>query len=308
MQISEILKIRKKSEGIGFVVPIIEQQSLLDSITDSNNRKRDVFHPSEISRADFCPRAWLLCQRDVSLYDKNKINPEQQLRFDVGKILHKYVQEKLGNSGVLFGAWECLRRCEGEKCFHLGFKPKNICDGEYWVYKEVTVFDDELNIRGNTDGIIIPNSSNKWSLEFKSMNTDSFSTLVQPIPQDEEQACWYLDILYRKGFYEWNKFSSKDDGDSYDKAKKIIDMPFTGAVVMYMNKNTQVMREFFVNISALTDNKSIINKKITDKKKILGKTISHLNEGTLIDRLYQCDEPKSKRAKRCIANKLCFQE
>lgn len=313
MQISELLKIRKKGENVGFVVPLLEEQVLLDSIIDNRERRRDVFHPSEICRSDFCPRAWVLCQRDISLYDKIKINAQQQLRFDIGKLLHKYIQEKLGNTGVLFGVWKCLRMCDGENCFYMGFKPKGICKKELWEYREATLFDDDLNIVGNVDGIIVPDKTKKWTLEFKSMNTDSFSTLAQPVSQDKEQACWYLDIISRKGFQEWNNFYEKDDGsDMYKDAKEVIDMPFNGAVVLYMNKNTQAFREYYSAKSDLAVKEFAVEKDkslsevIEGKKKILSDTVVHLKKDTLPERLYQCDSSTARRAKRCIAVQPCF--
>jgi len=305
MKISEVLKVRKRGEGVGFVIPTLEEQVLLDSIPDNAKRRNDVFHPSQICRNDFCPREWLLQQRDPSLNGKS-VTVQQQLRFDVGKILHSYIQEKLGNAGVLFGTWKCTRLCEGKECNTIGFKPKGVCKKERWVYKEPTVVDERLNIVGNTDGIIVV-QGNKYTLEFKSMNTDAFSTLIDAVISDREQSCWYLDILEREQFAEWNHTK-----DLYEDSKHIMDMPYKGSVLLYMNKNDQLLKEFLTGSLQLKAKEILVKKDqplvdvMNKKKEILISTMNHLKKGTLCDRLFVCDSLTARRAKSCRAKTPCF--
>ena len=302
MEISELLKVRKKGENIGVVIPTFHEQTLLDAVKDNSRRRRDVFHPSEICRQDFCPREWVIHQKEPSLYEKRKVNVEQQLRFDIGTLLHTYIQERLGNSGVLFGVWECVRRCKDEKCFNVGFKPKKICKHELWVYREPTVFDEDINVRGSVDGIIVPHKNKKYSLEFKSMKSESFSTLIEPVTQDKHQALWYLDILDRKGFYEWDEFFKDDADELFPTAREIVEMPFFGSVVLYMNKNTQDLREFLVPIEEMP------KKSMDLQKKVLKEALSHYQKKILPVRVIQCDSIDSRRAKRCNASKICFNQ
>ncbi len=313
MNISDILKVRKKGEDVGFIVPTIDEQIIVDAIRDNSSRRRDVFHPSAICYKDFCPREWLLCQVDPSLYTKVKVTLQQQKRFDVGKVMHSYAQQKLANAGVLFGAWKCLRRCDGEHCVSIGFKPKTECKGNpIWVYDEPTVVDDELHVYGNTDGIYIKDNK-KYIFEYKTMNDDGFSTLCSPVYDHREQSLWYLDIISRKGFAQWNDFIKADDIDDVrDKLQPLMDMPFDGTVIVYQNKDSQDMREYFTSASLLkapefmTDEKDSLKYAIDTRKQMLRDTLVHKENGTLCSRLHQCDDPSARRAKRCVASKLCF--
>ena len=303
MDIAELLRMRKRGLDVGFILPILEEQIVLDAAKGSLHRRRDTFHPSEICRSDFCPRAWMLGYQDPTLYENQKVPVQLQKKFDVGKMLHKYIQKKLGNAGVLFGLWECHRMCEGESCFYFGFNPikvcDKVCDKARWKYRELTVFDPNLNIRGNIDGVVIIGDK-KYGLEFKSMNSGSYSTLIQPVESDKEQSLWYVDVMSRNGIHEWNEICTPETTAMYKDAQKIIDMPFNGSVVMYMNKDTQDIREFFVEGTVLDS--------IEKKKKLLKKTLTQLKKGTLPQRLYLCDEPAAKRARRCMAVKSCFKE
>jgi hypothetical protein len=318
MDIAEILKARKKSEGIGFIAPIIEEQLMIDAAKENSHRRNDVFHPSAICYGTFCPREWLLCQKDPSLYNNVKFNVQQQKRFDVGKVMHTYVQDKLGNAVSLFGVWKCLRYCEDTPCTHFGFKPKDVCKkSPIWVYKEPIVSDTELNIRGNTDGIVFSKDYRyKYIFEYKTMNSSGFSTLCEPLAYHREQAAWYLDILSRNHFLQWEEFISMKGDDFVDKIikklKSYIEKPYDGAVIVYQNKDTQEMREYFIPSKALktkeymVDNKDSLHTIIENKKQLLRETLKHQAEGTLCDRLHQCDSVDARRAKICVAKSACF--
>ncbi len=315
MNISDILKVRKKGEKSGFIVPLIEEQLLIDAVKENKQRRRDVFHPSELCFGIFCPRAWLICQRHPELYDKSKTTLIQQKRFDVGKVMHTYIQEKLGNAGVLFGVWECSRICNDESCVNVGFKPKDdVCKKALWVYKEPTVINEELRIYGNVDGIII-NPPYKYTLEYKTINKDGFSTLVEPVYNHREQSFWYLHLLSEHNFDQWNKLCKTDGMEDVIKdLKPYMDMPYDGTVVVYHSKDTQDFREYFTPAVFSNTKEFMIPKDeslayvIEHKKKMIKETLKHLDKGTLCERIYQCDDPSAKQAKKCVASKHCFKE
>lgn len=317
MNISDMLKVREKSKNKGYVIPILYEQIIKESMVDSSKRRKDVFHPSEITYDIFCTREWVLCQRDLSLYEKGTFSIDQQRRFDAGKMYHDYIQDKLGNAGILFGIWKCLRKCDGDSCIHVGFKPKEdtYCKDAIWRYKEPTAYDDEFRIHGNTDGIIVINNE-KFILEFKTMNNNGFSTLCSPAYSHEEQSLWYLDIISRKGFKEWNTMLAEDvlDEEVIERVMPIIEMPFKGSIIVYVNKDSQDYREYFADISLLDSKVVLLNDKenvadiIQAKKQRMKEALQHLKDGTLPDRLVQCDDSSARRAKRCRACNPCFKE
>lgn len=315
MDIAEVLKVRKRAEEVGYIVPIIEEQIIVDSAKDSIKRRRDVFHPSEICFGLWCPREWLLCQREPSLYQKVKISKELQKRFDVGKVMHSYIQKKLGNAGVLFGVWECLRFCDDQNCTNIGFKPKKeVCKKAIWTYKEPTVIDEELHLYGNVDGIIVK-PPYKYTLEYKTINDRGFSTLIDPVYNHREQSMWYLDLLSRGKFHQWNVFCQDDSvKDIVEELRPIVESPYDGSIIVYQNKDDQSFREYKTDVkydsskTYLIPADEALHYEIEQKKKKLKDTINHLKGGTLCERLYQCDDPSATRARKCVATKECFKE
>ena len=152
--------IKSKERG-GYVIPLLEEMTLIEGKKDSCSRRRDCFHPSEIS-GDFCPRAWLLGQKNPDLYAEDSVDVATQWRFDVGSALHELVQERLSKTGRLFGLWKCKRWCLEQRCVCYGFRPDDhdscplsLPQKVKWEYMEVPVVDDELNIAGKTDGIVV---------------------------------------------------------------------------------------------------------------------------------------------------------
>ena len=307
MELSEILRSRKRTENVGFVIPVLEEQVLKDAMSSRLKRRIDVFHPSDICNDEFCPREWLLYQEDPSL-KKRKVSAQQQFIFDVGSEMHSYMQRKLGSARVLFGIWNCKKECNGDSCVHIGFKPNSeVCTKAIWEYKEPTVFDEELNIYGNTDGIFLPKTlDKKYTFEFKTMNTDAFSTLAEPVKRDLEQSFWYLDILTRKGFKEWNTFvelCSEEEQEQFKEERKIMELPYSGSVLVYMDKNDQRIREFFIPFPG--EDKDLM-ESMDGKKALIKEALIHKDKKTLPDKLYQCDSKTARRARRCSAKTLCF--
>lgn len=315
--LKDLVKSRKKE---GYAIPILEQQTLVEGYRDRMKRSRGVFHPSEICGDWFCPREWLLCERDRSLYLKRKVNVNTQMRFDVGKWLHRMVQEKLGNAGVLFGRWKCLRRCLDEKCIQFGFKPGRECPeadkrGTHalWVFDELPVQDDELLIDGSTDGLLVTKGC-KYVFEFKTMYDDGFATLMEPPAEHKEQGLWYLDVLERRN-RELETFFMETANQGLDVSRQleVVRMPFSGVVILYMNKNDQTMREFLVRGKRpptwefLVKADDPVRDVIEEKREVLKQTLVHKENQTLPPRLARCSDKTAYRAKMCLARKECFE-
>jgi hypothetical protein len=318
-----MLKDLIKSQGkAGYVIPLLEEATLLAGKRDAYNRRRDCFHPSEIS-GDFCPRAWLLGQKDMTLYLENEVGVQTQWRFDVGSTLHTLIQERLGLTGKLFGMWKCKRWCLEDRCVHYGFKPEGSCpldtpEKASWEYEEVDVVDEDFAIYGKTDGIVVLQEG-KFVLEFKTMNSRTFSTLAEPLAEHKEQAAWYVDILERNSWkVEQVLMQLKSNGGQVDAALRVARQPFKGAIIVYMNKDTQEFREFMVRTSVplvLPDKIKIRGMEfdedvdvLEEKKKLIKQTLAWRDEGFLPERLDVCTSKNCARARKCFAKSACFKK
>lgn len=310
----------KSQEKKGYVIPLLEESALLNGKMDSYKRRRDCFHPSEIS-GDFCPRAWILGQRDKTLYYEDQVSPQTQWVFDVGTEVHALVQRRLGSTGKLFGLWECKRWCLEERCVYYGFKPEKRCplntDHKVkWEYKEVPVIDEELGIHGKTDGVVVLKEG-KYIFEFKTVNSRTFSTLAEPLDTHKEQAEWYMDVLSRNSHkMEAILEDMQRQGIDVEEVLRVQRQPFRGTVIVYMNKDTQAFREFVVNKTGpivMPDRIKIRGIDfdedegiIEEKKKLLIQTLQWRDEGYLPERLDVCTSKSCTRARRCFARNACF--
>ena len=310
----------KSQEKKGYVIPLLEESALLNGKMDSYKRRRDCFHPSEIS-GDFCPRAWILGQRDKTLYYEDQVSPQTQWVFDVGTEVHALVQRRLGSTGKLFGLWECKRWCLEERCVYYGFKPEKRCplntDHKVkWEYKEVPVIDEELGIYGKTDGVVVLKEG-KYIFEFKTVNSRTFSTLAEPLDTHKEQAEWYMDVLSRNSHkMEAILEDMQRQGIDVEEVLRVQRQPFRGTVIVYMNKDTQAFREFVVNKTGpivMPDRIKIRGIDfdedegiIEEKKKLLIQTLQWRDEGYLPERLDVCTSKSCARARRCFARNACF--
>lgn len=310
----------KSQEKKGYVIPLLEESALLNGKMDSYKRRRDCFHPSEIS-GDFCPRAWILGQRDKTLYYEDQVSPQTQWVFDVGTEVHALVQRRLGSTGKLFGLWECKRWCLEERCVYYGFKPEKRCplntDHKVkWEYKEVPVIDEELGIHGKTDGVVVLKEG-KYIFEFKTVNSRTFSTLAEPVDTHKEQAEWYMDVLSRNSHkMEVILEDMQRQGIDVEEVLRVQRQPFRGTVIVYMNKDTQAFREFVVNKTGpivMPDRIKIRRIDfdedegiIEEKKKLLIQTLQWRDEGYLPERLDVCTSKSCTRARRCFARNACF--
>lgn len=115
------------------------------------DRSTTVLHPSEIIKIDWCKRAsYFLLQG----YPKVQANPGLRLQniFDEGHYIHAKWQSWFQDMGYLHGKFKC-QVCDKVTW---GTSPKDCehCNAlsHKLVYDEVTLHDDELRIKGHTDG------------------------------------------------------------------------------------------------------------------------------------------------------------
>lgn len=140
-------------------------------ITLSGERKgREYIHPSELKHA--CPRKvfYDISRSPITNPSSGEIAPKLKLTFDIGHLLHAYIQNKLFKIGVL-------------------------------KESEVDVTNDDLMIGGKADGILVfEGSSDEYVLEVKTINDYGFKSLkAAPIDYHENQASIYGGTLRKNG-------------------------------------------------------------------------------------------------------------
>jgi hypothetical protein len=98
-----------------------------------SERKKGVWHPSEIVSDGFCPRFEVLRRRQKLPIAKKTVDVEMERIFDVGHAVHHWYQERyLGPMGILWGNWRCSR------CLTVvqGVMPKDSCEFCQWGSSE----------------------------------------------------------------------------------------------------------------------------------------------------------------------------
>lgn len=183
----------------------------------AGDRSTTVLHPSEIIKKDFCKRgSYFLLSGHTKIAD----NPPLRLQiiFDEGHYIHAKWQRWFQEMGILHGKFKC------QVCDHVtwGTSPQ-ACEEcgapEYkLVYDEVTMIDDELMIKGHTDGWVKKQSGDEMLIEIKSigpgtlrayapqlmMDADgdfmkAWSNVKRPFGEHILQGQMYLELMRRMG-------------------------------------------------------------------------------------------------------------
>lgn len=129
------------------------------------DRSTTVLHPSEIIKRDWCKRASYFL---LNGYTKIAEKPALRLQsiFDEGHYIHAKWQKWFQEMGVLYGKFSCIS-CNFSM-FDIGTVGCPNCGKPTMEYKEVTLFDEELRIKGHTDGWI-KGIGNDTLIEIKSI-------------------------------------------------------------------------------------------------------------------------------------------
>ena len=171
-------------------------------------------HPSSLSG---CPRKALYTFRGVP-----KSNPpEARSRriFRLGHLFHDFIQEAL---------------------------EKDEAVGKF--YREVKLFDPELNIKGAADGLAVLTTGKLIVIELKSIGTYSWRSKNLPQPDHVEQATTYVKVLRDYGGRATSGVRDADGEFIYDVV--IPPMPMLTSVrFCYVNKESGETKEFDVNLT-----------------------------------------------------------
>lgn len=281
----------------------------------------DRFHPSSLS--DPCMRfdvVRLMVVKGLWDYDKHDIElrvgkptPDPSLfdynlqrKFDIGTALHKVEQDWYfgGRPGQLVGRWVC-RSC-GTTRWSITTRPtpctnsvtvrredgilvdERQCSeqGQTWEYKEVYLFDKELNISAKVDLPLLVRDSRSASdhlviADLKTLGAGRWDRLIRynrPFPKDENQVKIYL-ILCRRTetfpiFVREGALRYIHQGDADAGSRQF--------VVPYDRKMESWLYSY---INTVND---IVEQRVWELSSCV------------------CQKPTQARAKRCPLRPLCF--
>ena len=144
-ELAKFLDAKKKSTRlIGDIERHLQKRPVGD-------RSTLVLHPSEIIKRDWCKRAsYFLLSGHTKVAEKPALR--LQSIFDEGHYIHAKWQKWFQEMGVLYGRFSCTS-CDFS-VFDIGTVDCPACGRHTMEYKEVTLSDDSLRIKGHTDGWI----------------------------------------------------------------------------------------------------------------------------------------------------------
>jgi hypothetical protein len=142
----------------------IERHLLTRPLDDS--RRRDVIHPSELIKKDFCARASFFTITQ-NLVQGDRPGLRLQSIFDEGHTIHDKWQTWIREMGILYGVWFCMF-CDHRFWDTSPTECPRCHDERFLVYKEVPLEVPELTISGHADGWI-KEMGNEALIEIKSM-------------------------------------------------------------------------------------------------------------------------------------------
>jgi len=194
---------------------VLDFNRVIDNVVASRpiRRRTDKFWPSSINSSYDCERKQAFSRIERIFTDKLPEPPSRVRVADIGVLIHRLVQDNyLALSDLLYGDWRCpncrqvMHRfqtwpasyCPNSVTLSLTETPINsekqivIKCSEYqedadrsgrprWLYEELRVGHDELNISGRVDGVIIDKDSDNYdwyTIEIKSTSSDVFNELT----------------------------------------------------------------------------------------------------------------------------------
>ena len=137
-----------------------------------SSRRNDCLHPSAMVKASWCHRAaYFELAENRKLEPKYKNGLNSYLVFEEGHAIHDKWQNLFKSMGNLYGSWHCktcLVDFEGLPTDH---DPEHLKALKYY---EVPLFNEEYNICGSADGILL-NFGDPLLLELKSIGEGTFA-------------------------------------------------------------------------------------------------------------------------------------
>ena len=178
------------------------------------DRSTTVLHPSEIVKQDWCLRqSYFLLRGHTKAQEKHSFR--LQSIFDTGHAAHAKYQRYLQEMGILYGKFGCTI-C-GHSYFGMASLDCESCGNPSMEYREVTLHDDSLRIKGHTDGWV-KKADDEFLIEIKTIGTGTiraeapslmeehngdflkaFANIKHPFGSHILQGQLYLELMQRMG-------------------------------------------------------------------------------------------------------------
>ena len=248
----------------GIILPKVKDHMLKQYGYDAD-RDPTVVHPSEIVKADWCPRAtYLRITSGTWPPEKEKFDFVRENIFAAGNDIHQKWQDRMIDAGLpVWGDWEC-RICDewvrnsvkpdpagysmqyGDGPIALVADHECLMEtGHCWVYKEVTLnARKELLIAGHADGAFDDTLVEIKSLGLGTIRMDAPDLLARHTQGKHTD----LTGLWRDITRPLR--SHLRQGDVYLHLAHVLGLPFTQIVYLYEFKANQLTKEFTVKYDA----------------------------------------------------------
>jgi hypothetical protein len=251
----------------GIVIPEVKRVLLDEQHADSakSTHRSNVIYPSEMARADWCPRATYYRMMGYPTPASTSSFTLQNV-FAEGNRIHEKWQKWLAKTGKMWGDWKCDRCATYVKDSLMpGYDAFGSCvgttyvelqndqtwpDGQYlhnWIYKEVTLRSDSLPVSGHADGALIDHNC---LIEIKSVGVGTLRfdapKLVADNTHEIVNGRKILDIEGMWKNLHRPLMAHVKQGQIYMWMAKDLGMPFDKIVFLYEFKANQQSKEFVI--------------------------------------------------------------
>jgi hypothetical protein len=160
-------------------------------------RSRSTIHASDITKPDFCPRAWAFGDIEGKTATPEYLAPAMEATFNLGLMTAKTLIEQWAGDYAI-GNWICIR-C-GEQRVMVS-KPNthpgchNSLVPHIWEYKEVVIDAPEYGVSGSIDVLFDVGVPQVMITELKIKDKDLWESLKFPEPEHRLRTNLYMHLI-----------------------------------------------------------------------------------------------------------------
>lgn len=280
----------------GVVLPEIRKVLLAKhhKNTERTRRRSNVVYPSEMARAEWCPRATYYrmsgLQEPPGRYSFTLENV-----FAEGNRIHAKWQDWLAETGYLWGDWRCPK-CRID--IRNSLKPDPLAyesctqslTSHDWQYNEVTLRSPSLPVSGHADGGLV---NHNCLIEIKSIGLGTLKFDAPTIFKDNTLKIGTKNVTDVEGM--WKSIhrpllAHVKQGNIYLWMAEEMGMPFDKMVFLYEFKANQQVKEFVVYKSAEILDPMLDNVRTIKASLEAGKPPECPNGGCALCRAYEKNE------------------
>jgi len=164
-------------------------------------RSRSIVHASDITKPDFCPRAWAFADLEGTKISTEYVNTAMAVTWSMGrKTAQTLIEDWAGNKVI--GNWKCIR-CGAQSTFtRKPNAPDWPCKGGFgkdfnhiWEYVEVMFAPDMYQVSGSIDAFFDVGTPKLMATELKIMAPDEFEKIHAPLPEHRLRTSLYLHLI-----------------------------------------------------------------------------------------------------------------